>query len=53
MLNRFSGVNSLCKNCSKSCKQYANVTVVQCLQRKERKFKTSGGTDTSVLEKSV
>ena len=27
---KFCGVNKLCAQCSKECKQFANVTVLQC-----------------------
>jgi hypothetical protein len=27
---RFSGVNKMCQQCIKECKQFVNVTVLQC-----------------------
>ena len=32
--DKFKGVNKLCVNCIRECKQFANVKVIKCPRRK-------------------
>jgi hypothetical protein len=38
-----SGVNRLCKRCSKECKQWKQITVVRCLAYERKQDAKSGG----------
>lgn len=45
--SQFRGVNSFCKTCKKSCKQFENVTVVICPNRVDIKSETTSRASTS------
>ena len=53
MENPFKGVNDFCKTCKKACKQFENVTVVQCPNRiniKSRPIPRASTSDSDFIE---